>query len=84
LLSGVCGVVEVGYHERGKTLHEGAVDQENSMKKLVSIMLGLALACTTVSVTFAESAQKKAGKKKGGGKKKKGGMTKKGGKGGGE
>jgi hypothetical protein len=52
------------------------------MKKLMSVMLGLALACTTVTVTFAQGTTKKAGKKKSGGKKKKGGMTKKGGNGG--
>jgi hypothetical protein len=52
------------------------------MKKLLSVMLGLALACTTVTVGFADSPQTKSGKKKQPkGKKKKGGMTKKGGSG---
>jgi len=53
------------------------------MKKLLSVMLGLALVCTTVTVGFAESPQAKSGKKKQPkGKKKKGGMNKKGGNGG--
>ena len=47
----------------------------------MSLMLGLALVCTTVTVGFAETAQKKGSKKKAG-KKKKGGMSKKGGNGG--
>ena len=47
------------------------------MKKLMSVMLGLVLVCTTVSVTFAQTTPKKSGKKKSG-KKKKGGMPQKG------
>ena len=45
------------------------------MKKLMMLTLGLALAFTTVAVTFAQDTPKKEdtkkGKKKGGGKKKK-------------
>jgi hypothetical protein len=43
------------------------------MKKLMSLMLGLSLAFTTVAVVFADDApktEKKSGGKKGGGKKK--------------
>jgi hypothetical protein len=43
------------------------------MKKLMTLMLGLSLAFTTVAVTFAQDTpkkeEKKAGKKKGGKKK---------------
>lgn len=43
------------------------------MKKLMTLMLGLSLAFTTVAVTFAQDApkkeEKKTGKKKGGKKK---------------
>jgi hypothetical protein len=53
------------------------------MKRILSMMLGLAMVCTTVTVGFADSPQTKSRKKKQGkGKKKKGGMTKKGGTGG--
>ena len=48
------------------------------MKKLMTLMLGMALAFTTVSVTFAQDAPKKEeGKKKKGGKKKSGDESKK-------
>jgi hypothetical protein len=40
------------------------------MKKLMTLMLGLSLAFTTVAVTFAQDAPKKTSKKKGKGKKK--------------
>jgi hypothetical protein len=43
------------------------------MKKLMTLMLGMALAFTTVAVTFAQDAPKKEEKKKGG---KKGGKKK--------
>ena len=39
------------------------------MKKLMTLMLGLSLALGAVSVSFAEDAPKKEGKKKGGNKK---------------
>jgi hypothetical protein len=48
------------------------------MKKLMSMMLGLALVCSVVTVSFAQETPKKAGKKKSG-KKKKNGQPKKGG-----
>ena len=41
------------------------------MKKLFALMLGMALAFTTVAVTFAEDAPKKEEKKKDSSKKKK-------------
>jgi hypothetical protein len=44
------------------------------MKKLMTLMLGMALAFTTVAVTFAQDAPKKEEKKKDG--KKKGGKKK--------
>jgi pentapeptide MXKDX repeat protein len=44
------------------------------MKKLMTLMLGLSLAFTTVAVTFAQDAPKKEEKKKDG--KKKGGKKK--------
>jgi hypothetical protein len=40
------------------------------MKKLMTLMLGLSLAFTTVAVTFAQETPKKEEKKTGGGKKK--------------
>jgi hypothetical protein len=67
----------------GRRFTEGAIriGEFSPMKKLMSVMLGLVLVCTTVSVTFAQTTPKKSGKKKSG-KKKKGGMPQKGGKGG--
>jgi len=44
------------------------------MKKIMTLMLGMALAFTTVAVTFAQDAPKKEEKKKDG--KKKGGKKK--------
>jgi hypothetical protein len=49
------------------------------MKKVMSLMLGLALTLSAVSVTFAQDTPKKNGKKKGGSKGKKKGQQKKGG-----
>jgi len=54
------------------------LDEENMMKKLMTLMLGLSLAFTTVAVSFAQETKKetsKKGKSKGG--KKKGEETKK-------
>jgi hypothetical protein len=64
----------------GRRFTEGAIRTGEliRMKKLTSLMLGLALACTTVTVTFAQQTPKKAGKKKSG-KKKKGSTPQKGG-----
>jgi len=49
------------------------------MKKLMSLMLGLALTFSAVTVTFAQDTPTKNGKKKKGSKGKKKGQTKKGG-----
>ena len=48
--------------------------RRNAMKKLMTLMLGLSLAFTTVAVTFAQDTPKKEEKKSGG--KKKGGKKK--------
>src|SRR5260370_7862906 len=48
--------------------------RRNAMKKLMTLMLGLSLAFTTVAVTFAQDTPKKEEKKSGG---KKGGRKKK-------
>ena len=63
----------------GRLSKQGIFGQENgnNMKKLMSLMLGLALALTTVTVSVAQETKKSGGKKKSGKKKK--GETKKGG-----
>jgi|GraSoiStandDraft_26_1057304.scaffolds.fasta_scaffold3384272_1 hypothetical protein len=48
------------------------------MKKLMTLMLGLALVCAYVTPTFAQDTTQKKGKKGGKGKKKKGDPSKKG------
>jgi hypothetical protein len=51
----------------------GYPKERNAMKKLMTLMLGLTIAISTVAVSFAQEPTKKEGKKKGG---KKGGKKK--------